>query len=178
MFRDVAEWRDKVTDAEHAKVTRCAAMYMWMLERPHAKDSEFVAEACGRFGVTRPTAYSDLATLQALIPQLAKTARDFHRWRSAEMILDTYAMAREKKDTRIMEKAAADYMKLFRADDDREEIDLSDITPQPFVPTMDPRVLGIEPLPNLRERKRKLLEQLTREVADVRDIDYEEIDTG
>lgn len=151
-------------------------MYLWFIEQPHAKDAQFVSEVCDRFKVSRPTAYSDLAVIKVLLPELSKTARAFHRWRALDMILETYNTAKIKGDTRTMEKAASDYAKYTRIDDDSEEIDLSDIQPQPFVPTMDPRVLGIEPIPDLKERKQALLEKYTREIADVKDISYEEID--
>lgn len=176
MFADVDSFRDKVSQPEYDKVLRVRAMYLWLMEKPSATDAEFVAEACNRFRVSRPTAYADLSVLKTIIPDLSRTAREFHRWKSGDMLLETYRMAKIKGDTRTMEKAATSYIKLFRADDDREQIDLSDITPQPFIPTMDPSVLGIKPMPNLRERKRKLLEQMSREVADIADIKAEEID--
>lgn len=176
MFADADTFRDKVSQPEYDKVLRVRAMYLWLMEKPSATDAEFVAETCNRFRVSRPTAYADLSVLKSIIPDLSRTAREFHRWKSGDMLLETYRMAKIKGDTRTMEKAATSYIKLFRADDDREQIDLSDITPQPFIPTMDPTVLGIKPMPNLRERKRKLLEQMSREVADIADIKAEEID--
>ena len=176
LFEDADSFRNKVSQADFDKIIRCRAMYLWFIEQPHAKDAQFVSEICNRFKVSRPTAYSDLAVIKVLLPELSKTARTFHRWRALNMILETYATAKIKGDTRTMEKAASDYAKYTRIDDDSEEIDLSDIQPQPFVPTMDPRVLGIEPIPDLKERKQALLEKYTREIADVKDISYEEID--
>lgn len=176
LFEDADSFRDKVSQSDFDKIIRCRAMYLWFIEQPHAKDAQFVSEVCDRFKVSRPTAYSDLAVIKVLLPELSKTARAFHRWRALDMILETYNTAKIKGDTRTMEKAASDYAKYTRIDDDSEEIDLSDIQPQPFVPTMDPRVLGIEPIPDLKERKQALLEKYTREIADVQDIGYEEID--
>lgn len=176
LFADADDFRSKVSEADFDKIIRCRVMYLWMIEQPQAKDSTFVSEVCNRFKVSRPTAYSDLAVIKALLPELAKTAKEFHRWRYFEMILDTYETAKKKGDTRTMEKAASDYAKYAKIDVDKDEIDFADITPQPFVPTLDPRVLGIEPIPNLAERKKALLEKYTREVADVKDIDYEDID--
>lgn len=176
LFADADDFRSKVSKDDFDKVIRCRAMYLWLLEQPQAKDALFVAEVCNRFKVSRPTAYADLAVIKALLPELSKSAKEFHRWRYFEMILDTYEMAKKKGDTRTMEKAAADYAKYAKIDVDKDQIDLADITPQPFVPTLDPRVLGIEPIPNLAERKKALLEKYSREVADVKDIEYEEID--
>lgn len=176
LFADATDFRDKVSEADFDKILRCRAMYMWFLEQPHAKDSDFVSEDTLRFRVSRPTAYSDLAVIKTLLPELSNTAREFHRWRFNNMILETYAVAKRKGDTRTMEKAASTYAKYNDCDNFKEEIDLSEIMPQPFVPTSDPRVLGIEPIPNLNERKRQLLEKYSREVIDINDIDFEEID--
>lgn len=176
LFADAKDFRDQVCSADFEKIIRCRAMYMWMVEQPSSKDAEFVQETCARFQVSRPTAYSDLAVIKTLLPELSKTADKFHRWRFIEMILETYAIAKTKGDTRTMEKAAADYARYNRIDVEREEIDLAAIAPQPFVPTMDPRVLGIEPMPDLKERKRALIEKYSREVADIQDIGFEEID--
>lgn len=176
MFADVDAFADKVTEQEKEKVLRCRQLYLWFVEHPQAKDADFVNECIDRFDVTRPTAYADLATVKALLPDLSKTAKEFHRWRFNQMILDTYEAAKKKGDTRTMEKAASSYAKYNKVDTDREEINLSEIIPQPFVATTDPSVLGIDPIPNLKERKRQLLERMTREVSDVQDIKYEEID--
>lgn len=176
LFADAEEFRSKVSEADFDKILRCRAMYLWMLEQPQAKDSDFVSEVCNRFKVSRPTAYSDLAVIKSILPELSKTAKDFHRWRYFEMILETYAIAKKKGDTRTMEKAASDYAKYAKIDIDKEEVDIAAINPQPFVPTLDPRVLGIEPIPNLAERKKALIEKYSKEVADIQDINYEEID--
>ena len=176
LFENADDFRDKLCKADFDKVIRCRAMYLWFIEQPHAKDAQFVQECCNRFKVSRPTAYSDLSVIKMLLPELSKTARAFHLWRYNNMILETYANAKIKGDTRTMEKAAADYAKYNKVDVDKEEIDLSDIMPQPFVPTMDPRVLGIEPMPNLKERKKALLEKYSREVADIQDISFEDVD--
>lgn len=176
LFANVDDFRDKVCEADREKIIRCRSMYLWFIEQPHAKDAQFVQEDCLRFKVSRPTAYADLAVLKTLLPELSRTAQEFKKWRYNEMILETYAIAKTKGDTRTMEKAAADYARYNRIDVEREEIDLAAIAPQPFVPTMDPRVLGIEPMPDLKERKRALLEKYTREVADIQDIGFEEID--
>lgn len=178
LFTDADELRGKVPEAEYHKILRCRVMYLWMVEHPQSKDAEFVSTDCDRFKVSRPTAYSDLNVIKAILPDLSATSRAFNLWKSNQMLLDTYEAARKKGDTRTMEKAARTFAQINKVDSDREEIDLSDLQPQPFVPTMDPRVLGIEPLPNLRERKRKLLERMIAEVEDVRDIDFEPADVA
>lgn len=176
LFADKSEFEDKLSKADTDKILRCRAMYQWFIEMPNAKDAQFVQECCSRFKVSRPTAYSDLAVIKTLLPELSKTAREFHRWRYNEMILETYSTAKLKGDTRTMEKAATSYAKYNEVDNFKEEVDLADLMPQQFIPSMDPRLLGIEPIPDLKERQKKLLEKYSRETADIADVDFEEVD--
>lgn len=160
-----------------AKVRRVRALHQWFLSRPSASDAECVREAVGRFGVSRPTAYDDLRILKALLPHMAQASKDFHRWRYGEMILATYEMARARADTRTMERAATSYARYHAIDrEDTKDIPVDQLIPQGFYPVSDPSVLGIKPIPNLRERQRHLLEKYLRETQDIEDIDYEPVD--
>ena len=47
---------------------------------------------------------------------------------------------------------------------------------QPFTATEDPPVLGIKPMPNLRERIDSLLEKYRAESMDIDDVEFEEVD--
>ena len=51
-----------------------------------------------------------------------------------------------------------------------------DTPPQPFFPTTDPRVAGINPVPNIDERIRKLTRELSDTHPDTENIEYEEAD--
>ena len=50
------------------------------------------------------------------------------------------------------------------------------IVVQPFTATDDPSVLGIKPIPNLREKIRMLLNKYRAENMDIEDIEFEEAD--
>lgn len=171
-----AEAMNGFPDCDRDLVLRVRDMYMLFLASPQMDDAKFVNEDTKRHKVSRPTAYSDLAVVKTLLPELSKTARDFHRWRYTRMILATFEAALTKGNLVVMEKAASSYAKYMNIDRQDETIDLALIAPQPFIPTMDPRVLGIEPLPDLKERKKKLLERYMKEIPDVQDIEFEDID--
>lgn len=159
------------------KVLRCRAMHQWMLANPASKDALFIAEDVARHGISRPTAYSDLAILKVLLPLLSNSSRDFHRWRFNEMALKTFEMAEKRKDVRTMERAMATYARYNAVDrEDLMEIPVDELVPQPFVATDDPSVLGIAPIKNLRDRQRALLEKYRKETSDIEDIEFEEID--
>ena len=98
------------------KVLRVREMYNWFIANPNGTDREFVAEVCQRHNIHRTTAYSDLAVVKSLLPMLGSASRDFHRWRTNEMLIATYKMAEKRKDSKTMERAATAYGKLNRVD--------------------------------------------------------------
>lgn len=47
---------------------------------------------------------------------------------------------------------------------------------QPFMATDDPRVLGIEPIPNIAEKISAMIEKYRKETIDIEDVEFEEVD--
>ena len=135
------------------KVLRVRDMYNWCIANPDAKDRQFVEQELSRYDISKVVAYSDLAIVKTLLPTLATASRDFHRWRYNEMILETYQMAKKRKDTKTMEKAASSYAKYNRIDlEDEQAVPYEMIVVQPFTATSDPTVLGIKPIPNINDK--------------------------
>ena len=130
-----------------------------------------------RHDISKVTAYSDLAIVKALLPMMSMASRDFHRWRTNEMLIATYKMAEKRKDSKTMERAATAYGKLNRIDlEDEQAMPYDKIVPQPFTATDDPRVLGIEPIPNINEKISQMIEKYRRETIDIEDVEFEEYD--
>ena len=177
LFTSEDELRLKYTEAIVLRVLRIREEYTWFLSNPDAKDRQFVENAISRHGINKTQAYSDLAIVKALLPHLAQASRDFHRYRFNEMILETYQMAKNRKDSKTMEKAASSYAKFNRVDlEDEQAVPYDLIVVQPFTATDDPSVLGIKPLPNLNERIAELLHKYQAENIDIEDIEFEEPD--
>lgn len=159
------------------KVLRVREMYNWFISNPDGSDREFVAEVMQRHDISKVTAYSDLAIVKALLPMMSTASRDFHRWRTNEMLIATYKMAEKRKDSKTMERAATAYGKLNRVDlEDEQAMPYDKIVPQPFTATDDPRVLGIEPIPNINEKISQMIEKYRRETIDIEDVEFEEYD--
>ena len=159
------------------KVLRVRDMYNWCIANPDAKDRQFVEQELSRYDISKVVAYSDLAIVKTLLPTLATASRDFHRWRYNEMILETYQMAKKRKDTKTMEKAASSYAKYNRIDlEDEQAMPYEMIVVQPFTATSDPTVLGIKPIPNINDKIKAMLNKYRAETIDIEDISYEEAD--
>lgn len=152
-------------------------MYSWFVASPDIKDRQMVTQTLDRFHISRAEAYADLAIVKMLLPLLSSASRDFHRYRANEMLLETYRMAKARKDTKTMERAAASYAKYNRVDlEDEQALPYDMIVVQPFTATGDPTVLGLKPIPNLQQKIDKLLAKYRAETIDIEDIEYEEAD--
>ncbi len=177
LFTRESELRERLPALMVEKVLRVREMYNWFIANPDGTDREFVAEVCSRHGIHRTTAYSDLAVVKSLLPMLGSASRDFHRWRTNEMLIATYKMAEKRKDTKTMERAASAYGKINRVDiEDEQAIPLDQILVQPFTATDDPRVLGIEPIPNIQQKISDMIKKYRAETIDIEDVEYEEVD--
>ena len=177
LFTAEDELRLRYPDVIADRVLRIREEYNWFLSNPEAKDRQFVENAVSRFSISKVLAYSDLAIVKALLPHLAQASRDFHRYRYNEMILETFQMAKKRKDTKTMEKAASSYAKFNRVDlEDEQAVPYDLIVVQPFTATDDPSVLGIKPMPRLQERIQELLQKYQAENIDIEDIEFEEAD--
>lgn len=177
LFEDVSELKKRYTPMIVDKVVRVREMYNLFLAYPNVADAEVVSQICKHYKVHRNTAYEDLRVVKALLPMLSTASRDFHRWRTNEMLQETYNMAVKRKDPKTMERVATSYGKLNRVDEEVEQsIPYEKLQRQPFVPTDDPRVLGIEPIPNIDVKIKEMIDKYSKETIDIDDVEYEDVD--
>ena len=177
LFTPLAELTEKYDAITCARVIRVRDEYQWMLANPDARDRQFVEEFTGRYSVSDQAIYADLAIIKQLMPALSAATRDFHRWKTNQMLLETYQMARKRKDAKTMERAATSYGKLNRVDlEDEQAMPFDLIVVQPFTATQDPSVLGIKPIPNIDEKISRMIEKYRAETIDIDDVEYEEAD--
>lgn len=169
--------REKYPDVSVERVLRLRGMYNWFISNPESKDKEFVDECLSRYGVSKTLAYDDLRVIKSILPHITQASRDYHRWKYNEMILETYQMAKKRKDTKTMERAATSYAKFNNVNvEDEQSVPYDLIVVQPFTATQDPSVLGIKPIPNIEQKISALIEKYRKESMDIDDIEYEEPD--
>ena len=171
------EIRQKYPLAMAERIMRIREMYNYWLSNPSMKDRQLRDAIMSRYDVSQSSAYSDINIIHQLAPLLSSKSRDFHRARYNEMILETYNMAKARKDTRTMVNAASSYAKNNRIDlEDEMAMPYEDIVYQPFCPTLDVTVLGIKPIPDVYRHIDRLTKELTRDFADIQDVEFEEAD--
>lgn len=177
IFSPDDELRDKYPPAFAERIMRIRDMYNYWLANPSMKDRQLRDQIMSRYDVSQSCAYSDINVIHQLAPIFQHNSRDFHRIRYNEMILETYAMAKARKDTKTMERAATSYAKNNRVDiEDEVSVPYDEIVPQPYMATLDVTILGIKPIPDVYNHIDKLTKELSRDFADITDVDYEEVD--
>ncbi len=171
------ELRKLFPAASVERVLRLRELYNWVISNPDCKDKEFVGVAIGRFGISKTLAYDDLKIIKSVLPNITQASRDYHRWKYNEMILETYQMAKKRKDTKTMERAATSYAKFNNVNvEDEQSVPYDMIVVQPFTATDDPTVLGIKPIPNIEKVISDMIEKYRAESLDIDDIEYEDAD--
>ena len=171
------ELRKLFPAASVERVLRLRELYNWVISNPDCKDKEFVDVAIGRFGISKTLAYDDLKIIKSVLPNITQASRDYHRWKYNEMILETYQMAKKRKDTKTMERAATSYAKFNNVNvEDEQSVPYDMIVVQPFTATDDPTVLGIKPIPNIEKVISDMIEKYRAESLDIDDIEYEDAD--
>lgn len=177
LFAAETELREKYPLALAERVLRLREMYNYWLANPSMKDRQLRDTIMSRFDVSQSTAYSDISIIHQLVPLLSQKSRDFHRARANEMFLETYNMAKARKDTKTMERVAASYAKYNGVDkEDEASMPYDEIPVQPFSATLDVRVLGIEPIPDAYNYIAKLTKELSQDYRDIVDVEFEEAD--
>ena len=177
LFTSETELREKFPQTSVDRLLRIRAMYNWLISNPETKDKEFVDETLSRYNIHKSVAYEDLQILKKVLPHITQASRDYHRWKYNEMILETYAMAKKRKDTKTMERAATSYAKFNNVNvEDEQSVPYDMIVVQPFTATQDPSVLGIKPIPNIDKKIKQLIEKYRAESIDIDDIEFEEAD--
>ena len=174
LFASDEDLRHKYPVAFAERVMRIRDMYNYWLANPSMKDRQLRDQIMSRYDVSQSCAYSDISIIHQLAPLVQQNSRDFHRVRYNEMILETYAMAKARKDTKTMERAATSYAKYNRVDlEDEMAMPYDEIVVQPFCATLDVTVLGLPAIPDVYNHIDK---ELSRDFADISDVDYEEVD--
>ena len=127
-----------------------------------------------KFKVGRAQVYDDLHLTQILMGNQQQASKEFMRWKIYRDLEEDLRMARQRSDLRAVASIEKNRIMNNRTDkDDEPELEFDKIVPQQFKMTDDPTVIGIQKVPGLRDRIRKLEKKYGD--TKIEDAEYEEI---
>ncbi len=167
---------DEIPAAYKEKILRLRVGYSFWYEFPTKTEPDIRDHLMKEFGCAKSTAYEDLQIIKILLGDVKNPGKEWIRFQVNAMLDAAYKMAEKQEDPKAMAIAAGNKAKYNRLDvADTETIPFDQIVPQQFEPTDDPTSLGLLKDPNIREKKRKMLEKYNSEI-EIIDVAYEEID--
>ncbi len=176
LYSDIDEMTEMgISSAIQQRLIRIRDIHTFWIQFPRKSDGEMVDKLMREHGIGRSTAYEDIRIVKTILGNTFKASKDYHRFHFIAMIEDTFQTAKRLGDARAMAAAAAHYAKYTQLDkEDVIDKGYDKIVVQPFVPTDDPTVLGIRPVPNIREKITAKIKQYWSE--DIEDVQFEEAD--
>lgn len=156
-------------------IERLRDIYMFWVSFPSKRDRDIVAELKHRYGIGETVARQDLRVIKNLLGNIEKVSKDYMRYRVTQMLERAYQKAVEANNPRDMvaaAKALSDAHQLGK-EDDRASV-LDKVVPVVLSFTDDPTVIGIQRMPDFRNKIRQAKERYFMEQT--QDIEFEEID--
>lgn len=156
------------------RILRIRDAYIYWRDHPSKREREIVARLQS-MGISQTQSYDDLKIIKYLLGSLNKESKAYLRYLSRIMAFETYDKAKTAGDWRTMAQVIKTVGDIFdlKNEDERDDI-FSQIMIQPFEYTSDPTVAGFKPIPNVREKIRKKLDQYSNE--EVQDVEFEDIE--
>lgn len=176
LFSSVDEMRDNnVPELIQKRIIRLRDIYNYWLQYPKTRELDIVQELQKRYDVQKSAAYEDIRIIKYLLGDLNKASKDYHRYRFIQRNEETYEMAKRMKDARAMAACDNYYGKYMQLDkEEAKDLGYDKIIVQPFVPSNDPTILGIRPVPNIRQRIADKIKQYWNE--DIEDVQFEDVE--
>ena len=164
-----------LTAAMQQRMLRLREIYSYWLQCPLTRERDIAERLVREHGLGRTQAYQDIRIIKALLGEMHKTTKEYHRFKFIKMIEEAYERAKAANDTKSMVAAADKYAKYTQLDkEDIVDRGFDKIVIQPFKPTDDPSVAGFKPIPNIRERIQKKIQSYWSE--EVEDVEFEQVD--
>ena len=99
LFADVSKMIEAgLPEKTQRHLIRLRDIYNYWLQFPMTKDRELVAYIQQVYELQPTQAYADLRLVKALLGDLQKSTKEYHRYRFIEMVNAAYEMARVNRD--------------------------------------------------------------------------------
>ena len=166
---------DNIPSHYRERVKRIRVGYTFWYEFPTKTESDLRDQLINEFGVARRTAYEDIQIIKILLGDIKNPGKEWIRFQVNAMLDAAFNMAEKNEDAKGMAMAAGNKAKYNRLHlPDADPLPFGEIVPQAFEPTDDPTSLGLKKDPDIREKKRRMLEKYSTDI-EIIDVPYEEI---
>lgn len=166
---------DEVPKAYQERVKRLRVAYTYWYEFPTKTETDIRDHLMNEFDVVKSTAYEDIQVIKVLLGDIKNPSKEWIRFQVNAMLDAAYKLAKKQKDPKAMTMAADKKGKYNMIDQaDAQQLPFDEIVPQQFEPTDDPTSLGLKKDPEIREKKRKMLEKYMNDI-EIIDVPYEEM---
>ena len=131
--------------------------FTFWLENPHLPEGKIVNFLQNTCGISRSQAYTDLKNIKYLLGNIRNASKEWYRHMVIEMCRSAYSIAKIKRDAKAMALAADKIGKYAKLDKDEDDpLPWDQLIPPNFEPKPDVNILGIKPVSNLEEYRKKL----------------------
>ncbi len=159
------------------RLLRIRSGYTLWNEFPRKKQKELAQHLMQMYGIQKSVAYDDIRLIQELLGSINRSSKDWHLYQFNLRINRAFEIAESKNDHDGITKAMAVYAKYNKLDkDDPTEFPWDEIRPQSFEITSDPSVIGIKPIPNLKDKIAQMFRKYQEDLQSIEDVTYEDID--
>jgi hypothetical protein len=135
-------------------------VFTFWLDKPTLSDKKIIQYMITNLGISKRQAYYDVDKIKVLLGNVRNATKEWQRYKLISMLDRAYELAEVKKMPIAMIMAADKLGKYTNLDkEDALHIPYDEIVPQSFEPTGDVSVLGIQPIPDLKERQRQMREK-------------------
>lgn len=156
-------------------IVRLRDIYSYWLSFPSKRDRDIVGELRSRYGIGDTVAREDLRLIKNLLGEFQKVSKDYMRYRVTMMLNRAYEKADAANNTRDMVAAAKALKEVHQLDkDDPRAAILDKVVPIALNFTDDPTVIGIQRMPDFRNRIKEVKNKYWLEQTE--DVEFEEID--
>lgn len=156
-------------EREAVRLQRLKAIFAHWMEHPLLTDAMVRDWIISLYHVGRAQAYNDIAVVKVVFGTAPKADKEFQRFRANKLLemAAAAAIAGNDKKAKALTKVADSIVKANNLDaSEGEDYPFEEIVPKDESFSVDPAVIGIEKVPGIEERARKLLEKYNREIDD------------
>lgn len=156
---------------EENHLARLKAVFTRWMENPLITDTQMRDFIITNYGVGRSKAYDDISIVKACFGNIPKADKEFQRQKANHLLeqAGAAALAGDDKQAKALTKIAEVIVKTNRLDQpEGEELPWDEIIPKDESFSVDPAVIGIEKVPGIEEKARRLLDRYNRDIDDDR----------